>query len=212
MATRNIGLIRQNDAVSRNDLRGHIVAVLDRWFEAFNAHDVEALCEIADPAIEVIPLTGETAPPGTRYHGREGLRTLLNAGFDRFPHLRLRHEELRAVGDDVAVALEFILDDGAPQPNVRRTSCEYRIRGEHIRRMRAYESAQPRTRSSLLSRREREVLTLLAGGNTVQEIAADLNLSPLTVRTHVRNAKDKLRARTTAHAVAIALDEDVLSR
>jgi DNA-binding CsgD family transcriptional regulator len=32
------------------------------------------------------------------------------------------------------------------------------------------------------------------------------------VRTHVRNAKDKLRARTTAHAVAIALDEDVLSR
>jgi DNA-binding CsgD family transcriptional regulator len=198
--------------VSRNDLGGHVVALLDRWFEAFNAHDVDACCEIADPAIEVIPLTGETSPPGTRYHGREGLRTLLNAGFDRFPRLRLRHAEPRPVGDDVAVALEFILDDTASPPDVRRASCEYRIRGGHIRRMRAYESSQPRSRSSLLSPREREVLALLAGGNTVQEIATDLSLSPLTVRTHVRNAKDKLRARTTAHAVAIALDEDVLSR
>jgi DNA-binding CsgD family transcriptional regulator len=198
--------------VSRNDLAGQVVAVLDRWFEAFNAHDVEALCDLADPSIEVIPLTGETAPPGTHYHGREGLRTLLNAGFERFPRLRLRHDEPRAVGDDVSVALEFILDDSNPQPDVRRTSCEYRIRGGHIRRMRAFEHAQPRTRSSLLSRREREVLTLLASGNTVQEIATDLSLSPLTVRTHVRNAKDKLRARTTAHAVAIALDDDALSR
>jgi DNA-binding CsgD family transcriptional regulator len=56
------------------------------------------------------------------------------------------------------------------------------------------------------------VLALLAGGQTVQEIAEELSLSPLTIRTHVRNAKDKLSAKTTAHAVAIALDEDALNR
>jgi DNA-binding CsgD family transcriptional regulator len=192
--------------------------VLDRWFEAFNAHDVDALCQIADPSVEVIPLVGSITGPGMRYHGREGLRTLLEAGFERFPNMQLSHTEPQPVGGDVAVVLEFVLDDGTAPPTVRRASCEYRIRAGHIRQMRAFDNddaLQRRTtrqRSSLLSPREREVLTLLAGGNTIQEIADELVLSPLTVRTHVRNAKDKLHARTTAHAVAIALDEDALNR
>jgi DNA-binding CsgD family transcriptional regulator len=53
-------------------------------------------------------------------------------------------------------------------------------------------------------------LSMLASGRTVAEIAEELVLSPFTVRTHVRNAKDKLQARTTPHAIAIALDEKVL--
>lgn len=55
------------------------------------------------------------------------------------------------------------------------------------------------------SRREREVLTLLAGGSTDGQIAEVLELSPATVQTHVRNAKAKLGARTRAQAVALAL-------
>ena len=67
-----------------------------------------------------------------------------------------------------------------------------------------------RVRAATLSPREREVLSRLADGRTIPEIAAELVLSPLTIRTHVRNAKDKLQARTTAHAVAIAVDKKVL--
>ena len=37
------------------------------------------------------------------------------------------------------------------------------------------------------------------------QIAADLVVSPATVRTHIGNAIRKLGARTRAHAVAIAL-------
>jgi DNA-binding NarL/FixJ family response regulator len=57
----------------------------------------------------------------------------------------------------------------------------------------------------VLSPREREVLDLLSKGLTGEEVAARLTLSPETVRTHVRNAMNKLEAQTRVHAVAIAL-------
>jgi DNA-binding NarL/FixJ family response regulator len=57
-----------------------------------------------------------------------------------------------------------------------------------------------------LSRRESEVLTMLAKGLTGEEIARRLVLSPETVRTHVRNAMEKLDARTRTEAVVKALE------
>ena len=60
-------------------------------------------------------------------------------------------------------------------------------------------------RIGVLSPREREVLDLLAQGLNGEEVAARLVLSPETVRTHVRNAMEKLEANTRVHAVAIAL-------
>jgi DNA-binding NarL/FixJ family response regulator len=60
-------------------------------------------------------------------------------------------------------------------------------------------------RIGILSPREREVLDLLAQGLNGEEVAERLVLSPETVRTHVRNAMEKLEANTRVHAVAIAL-------
>ena len=60
-------------------------------------------------------------------------------------------------------------------------------------------------RIGVLSPREREVLDLLAKGLNGEEVAERLVLSPETVRTHVRNAMEKLEASTRVHAVAIAL-------
>jgi DNA-binding NarL/FixJ family response regulator len=57
----------------------------------------------------------------------------------------------------------------------------------------------------MLSAREREILRLLADGLTGEGIAKQLYLSPETVRTHVRNAVKKLRARTRTHAVVLAI-------
>jgi DNA-binding CsgD family transcriptional regulator len=62
-----------------------------------------------------------------------------------------------------------------------------------------------------LTRREREVMALLAGGGTDEQIARKLHLSPATAQTHVRNAKKKLGAKTRAQAVALALLEGVIS-
>jgi PAS domain S-box-containing protein len=62
----------------------------------------------------------------------------------------------------------------------------------------------------LPSARELEVLTLLAGGATDPQIAKQLELSPATVQTHVRNAKAKLGARTRAQAVALVLERGLI--
>ena len=62
-----------------------------------------------------------------------------------------------------------------------------------------------------LSPREREIMGLLALGLTGEEIAQRLTVSPETVRTHVRNAMDKLGARTRAHAIAIAVQRGEVS-
>jgi DNA-binding NarL/FixJ family response regulator len=80
----------------------------------------------------------------------------------------------------------------------------------------------PRLRPALLSRgvtkrvphlspREREILDLLAQGLTGEQIAGQLFLSPETVRTHVRNAMEKLEANTRVHAIAIALRQGEIS-
>jgi DNA-binding NarL/FixJ family response regulator len=55
-----------------------------------------------------------------------------------------------------------------------------------------------------LTAREREVLTLLAQGCSTDEIQQRLFLSQHTVRNHVRNVLNKLRARTKLEAVIIA--------
>jgi PAS domain S-box-containing protein len=60
-------------------------------------------------------------------------------------------------------------------------------------------------RTRTLSPREREVLGLLARGLTGEQIAERLVLSPETVRTHIRNAREKLGASTRVEAVTMAL-------
>jgi PAS domain S-box-containing protein len=56
-----------------------------------------------------------------------------------------------------------------------------------------------------LSEREREIVRLVAAGETGPEIAEQLHISHATVRTHVRNAMAKVGARSRAHLVAKAL-------
>ena len=58
---------------------------------------------------------------------------------------------------------------------------------------------------SALSKREREVLQLLAVGMTGKQAAEHLMLSVETVRTHIRNAMRRLGARTRVHAVTMAV-------
>jgi DNA-binding CsgD family transcriptional regulator len=62
-----------------------------------------------------------------------------------------------------------------------------------------------------LTRREREVLGLLAGGMSGAQIASALFLSPETVRTHIRNAMGKLGASTRSQAVALALQNEEIT-
>ena len=53
------------------------------------------------------------------------------------------------------------------------------------------------------------MVRLVALGQTGPEIADELGITHDTVRTHVRNAMDKVGARSRAHLVAKALGEEL---
>ena len=59
-----------------------------------------------------------------------------------------------------------------------------------------------------LTRRENEILDLLAEGFRQEEIADRLVISPKTVATHIQRILGKLEVRSRAQAVSIALRED----
>ena len=63
-----------------------------------------------------------------------------------------------------------------------------------------------RARWRALTGREREVLTLVGGGLTNDEIAERLAVSPLTVKTHVNRTLSKLGARDRAQLVVAAYE------
>lgn len=61
-----------------------------------------------------------------------------------------------------------------------------------------------------LSPREKEVLTLLAGGNNYQQIANQLFISVDTVRHHIKNIYKKLHVHTQSEAVAKAIRKKII--
>jgi DNA-binding NarL/FixJ family response regulator len=61
----------------------------------------------------------------------------------------------------------------------------------------------PQVGLSALTAREREILALVAAGNTTSMIAAELWISPGTVRKHLDNVFAKLGVHTRAAAVAV---------
>ncbi len=68
----------------------------------------------------------------------------------------------------------------------------------------------PDPSTSVLSRREQQVLGLVATGSSLREMADQLAISEATVRTHLANANRKLGARNRAHAVALVLKHGLI--
>jgi two-component system, NarL family, response regulator len=58
-----------------------------------------------------------------------------------------------------------------------------------------------------LTRRQRQILQLLANGESTTVAARELELSEETIKTHTKNTLARLGARNRTHAVAIALRE-----
>jgi DNA-binding NarL/FixJ family response regulator len=61
-----------------------------------------------------------------------------------------------------------------------------------------------------LSKREAEILQMVAYGATTKEVAHDLAISPHTVKTHLERIFEKLGANDRAQAVAIAIRRGIV--
>lgn len=66
------------------------------------------------------------------------------------------------------------------------------------------------TSAGTITRRERDVLLLIARGADSREIADNLAISVETVRTHVRHLLEKLGAHNRAHAIALAMQQSLI--
>jgi len=66
-------------------------------------------------------------------------------------------------------------------------------------------ASQPPGRSGSLSKREVEVLRLMADGASTEEIAVSLFISHTTVRNHIQNTLRKLEVHSRLEAVSLAL-------
>ena len=63
----------------------------------------------------------------------------------------------------------------------------------------------------ILTKREKEIFTLLVTNKTTGEIAEILNISEKTVRNHISNAMQKLGVKGRAQAVVELLKMNVIS-
>lgn len=106
----------------------------------------------------------------------------------------------RALGDEDTARLELetaraVFEELGARPDLRRIDVLTRTEGDD---------------QHGLSRRELEVLRLVAAGRTNREIAATLVLSEHTVARHVQNIFGKLRVSSRTAATAFAFEHDLV--
>jgi DNA-binding NarL/FixJ family response regulator len=104
------------------------------------------------------------------------------------------------VSDKLVQSIREVLSGGAPMsPSIARMI---------ISNMQPPE--QPVSPDYQLTNREKEILQLLAKGNSFKLIAAELTISLDTVRTHIKRIYDKLHVRSQIEAVSKAINERIV--
>lgn len=114
-----------------------------------------------------------------------------------------------------AGALSYLLKDSSPHDLVEavRAAAQGESKLHPLIATRVLHEIHHRERSPLndLTPRERDVLALVARGRSNREIAAELVISELTVRTHVANILSKLHLADRTQAAIYALQQRVVS-
>lgn len=106
--------------------------------------------------------------------------------------------------DEIAAAIEIVAQgDALIQPSITRRLVETFV---NSRTRKAHSDAS----LSVLTDREREILAFVARGLTNDEIAADLVISPATVKTHVARVMSKLGAHDRAQLVVLAYENGLV--
>jgi DNA-binding CsgD family transcriptional regulator len=186
------------------------VAVVAQWYAAYDARDIDAMCELAHPDILMLPIIPSVPElPGATFSGHKGLRTFLEWSFDAYPHVRVGSAAFRDLSPSILASTTHVLDDRSKSSAEISTYTLFDLDGLLVRRLSSFfsesEALAAVAAKPVLTPREREVFQLLAQGFTNPKIADVLFVSPATVRTHVQNGVRRLGAHTRVEAVSIAL-------
>ena len=145
-------------------------------------------------------------------HGGASTRVLMLTTFDLDEYV---YEALRAgaagfllkntaPGELVEAIRSVARGDALLAPSITRRLIE-----EYVQRPRAGAAEQPELEE--LTARERQVLTLIAGGQSNAEIADSLVVSEATVRTHVNRILTKLNLRDRTQAAVLAYETGLVT-
>jgi DNA-binding NarL/FixJ family response regulator len=154
-------------------------------------------------------------------NGLEATRQILAATpTARILILSAHGEDAYVQGAVDAGALGFLLKDISANEVCRairvvyqgKTYCSPQVakRLKHLRQQSVGRKRTPRNRASLLTRRESEVLQLVAEGKANKETAADLGISIKTVEKHRASLMEKLNIHDTAGLTRFALSEGIV--
>ena len=202
-------LIADDHPVVRDGLRGMLAAEPDLEVvgEAGDGREVVALADSLKPDVILMDLrmpvvTGLEAIRGLTASG-SAARVLVLTTYD--------------ADQDVVPALEagatgYVLKD-TPRPELVR-AIRAAARGEVVLApsVAARLVTQLRRPSEALSKRELEVLTVIAQGDTNRGAAIRLQVSEATIKTHLLHIYEKLAVGDRAAAVAVAYERGLLGR
>ena len=216
-------LIADDHWVVRESLK-HVTKKLSRHYEPVEAADFKEALAILEKEPDIGLMLVDLIMPGFREF--EGLKLLRN----RYPHIPIVvisiHDDpervLEAIGhgvigyipksadaDEIMRSLTRVISGEVSFP---RQIIEQSGRVSSPEEDRSSEASSAK-RLDNLTGRERDVLALIGEGTPVSKIAAELSISPQTVRVHLGNAMKKLDLGNREEAIRFAVkNADSLTR
>ena len=206
------------------------IILAERFFDGSTRRDLQRYLSFLDPDVEIDASRVERPYAGI-YRGREQIEALFREMNRPWQAVRYATANPLALGDRVVIDVTRTTTARSGDGGVwSALTAALTVRAGKVisfklfpRRDEALEAAglarsdrrpavsarrRPEASQLSLTKREREVVRLIALGRATGEIAMVLNISSETVRTHVRNAMTKLGAHTRAQLVALVLSNE----
>ena len=175
----------------------------------------EVLDALAEQTVDVVVMDLRMK----RVDGIEATRRLSEAGGPPVLALTTFNEDDLLSGALRAGAAGFVLKDSSAEELIRAVRAvahgnsylDPAVTARVLNTYRKSAEGRPQVEVSELTGRELDVLTLIGKGHTNAEIAAELFISGVTVKSHIGRIFDKLRLRDRAAAIVYAYDHGIVA-
>lgn len=175
----------------------------------------EVLDALAEQPVDVVVMDLRMK----RVDGIEATRRLSDAGGPPVLALTTFNEDDLLSGVLRAGAAGFVLKDSSAEELIRAVRAvahgnsylDPAVTARVLNTYRKSAEGRPQVEVSELTGRELDVLTLIGKGHTNAEIAAELFISGVTVKSHIGRIFDKLRLRDRAAAIVYAYDHGIVA-
>jgi len=169
------------------------IVLADYSLPMFNGMHAFRLFKDANFEVSFILVTGSLTENLAMECQLEGVDDfILKASFKRLPDLILRNLRLKQV-----------------EKERQKISAELDSKNEELKVLR--DKAEKARAQELLSRREFEILCLIASGKAIKEIAGQLSLSPATVATYRARLLEKLELKSNVELAQYAIRNNLIS-